>query len=192
MYQRLTSPKQAQAGLQIGIPFDKSQLPGLTTILKGLGKAIIKKDFKKAAELIDPEFRGTDYVGLLRKLPKKILMMYVHAYQSYTFNKIVDKYLQCKYKKNAKIPLVGFGTSIKDKKIKDITKRIMKDEKVSYKDFVIRQIPELSSEGNERSMFVKVKNLKINKLEKNTIKVSFSLAKGAYATNVIKFLFQSC
>ncbi len=164
-----------------------------------IGKAIIKKDFKKAVKLLDPGFEGTDFVGFLRKIPKKILMIYIHSYQSFLFNLIVDKYLQCKYKKSAKIPLIGFGTSIKDKQIKEIAEDIMRKENITYKDFVIRQIPELTSEGNYREMFVKIKNLKINSLEKDElnkgkkkIKVSFYLPKGAYATNVIKSLFNSC
>jgi tRNA pseudouridine13 synthase len=161
-----------------------------------VGESIVKKYFKKAAEIINPEFEGPDYVGFLRRIPKKILMIYVHSYQSYIFNKIVEQYLQCKYKKNAKIPLVGFGTEIKDEQIKSITENIMKQEKITYKDFVIRQIPELSSEGNERDLFIKIKDLKIGNLEKDElnkgkkkVKVSFSLQKGAYATNVIKYLF---
>jgi len=154
-----------------------------------IGKAIVKKDFKKAVEIIDSGFKGTDFVGFLRKIPKKILMIYVHAYQSYIFNNIVEQYLQCKYKKNAKIPLIGFGTGIKDKQIREITERIMKKENIGYRDFIIRQMPELSSEGSERDMFARIKNLNIEKPEKNMIKVSFSLEKGAYATNAIKFLF---
>lgn len=164
-----------------------------------IGKAIVKKDFKKAIEILDSSFEGTDYVGFLRQIPKKILMIYIHSYQSFLFNSILYKYLQCKYNKNTKIPLVGFGTEVKDKELKKIVEDIMKKEKIDYKDFIIRPIPELSSEGNERAMFVKIKNLKISKLEKDelnkgkkTIKVSFSLPKGAYATNVIKFLFNSC
>ncbi len=164
-----------------------------------IGKAIVKKDFKKAAEIIDSNYKGPDYVGFLKQKPKKILMLYVHAYQSYIFNNIVNKYLQCKYKKNAKIPLVGFGTEIKDKQIKEITKKIMKKENITYRDFIIRQIPELSSEGHERDLFIKIKNLKIGNLKKDElnkgkkkIKISFSLQKGAYATNVIKNLFNCC
>jgi len=161
-----------------------------------IGKEIIKKDFKKAVKILDSEFKGTDYVGFLRQIPKKILMIYIHSYQSYLWNLIVDKYLQCKYKKNAKIPLIGFGTEIKDKRIKKIAENLMEKENISYRDFIIRQIPELSSEGNERIMFVKIKNLKISKPEKDElnkgkkkVKVSFSLPKGAYATNVVKELF---
>jgi len=164
-----------------------------------IGKAIVKKDFKKAAKIIDPNYKGPDYVGFLRQKPKKILMLYVHSYQSYIFNKIVEQYLQCKYKENAKIPLIGFATEIQNKEIKEITEKIMKNENITYRDFIIRQIPEISSEGNERDLFVKVKNLKIGNLEmdelnrgKKKVKVSFSLQKGAYATNVIKHLFNGC
>ncbi len=176
-----------------------------------IGKAIIKKDFEKAVKIINPDFEGTDYVGFLRKIPKKILMIYVHSYQSCIFNLIVEQYLQCKYKnkvknnaenfdkhinKNIKIPLIGFSTEIEEIEIKEITENIMLQEKITYRDFIIRQIPELSSEGNERDLFVYIENLKSGELEedelnqgKKKVKVSFSLSKGAYATNVIKHLF---
>jgi len=161
-----------------------------------IGKEITKGNFKKAVRILEKEFKGTDYVGYLRQIPKKILMIYIHSYQSFLFDSILYKYLQCKYKKNTKIPLIGFGTEMKNKQIKDIAEKIMEKENISYRDFIIRQIPELSSEGNERVMFVKIKNLKISKLEKDElnkgkkkVKVSFCLPKGAYATNVIKTLF---
>jgi tRNA pseudouridine13 synthase len=35
--------------------------------------------------------RPDDYVGALRTLPKNLLMMFVHAYQSYLFNKILSE-----------------------------------------------------------------------------------------------------
>lgn len=35
--------------------------------------------------------RPEDYVGALRTLPKNLLMMFVHAYQSYLFNKILSE-----------------------------------------------------------------------------------------------------
>jgi len=161
-----------------------------------VGKNMIKGNFKNAAELIDFNYKGTDYVGFLRRIPKKILMMYVHAYQSYLWNSIVNEYLQCKYKKNARIPIVGFGTEVKDKRLRKIVEKIMEDENITFRDFIIRAMPELSSQGNERDMFVKISKLKIGELEddelnkgKRKIKISFCLPKGAYATNVIKMIF---
>ena len=39
----------------------------------------------------------TDFGGAIRKLPKKIRKLYIHAYQSYLFNRALSKYLKEKY-----------------------------------------------------------------------------------------------
>ena len=171
-----------------------------------IGKDIIKGNFKEAINKIlsnNPELKDfidknpTNYIGTLRKLPKKILLLYIHSYQSYLWNKTVNEYLQCKYNSEEKIPIVGFGTEIKNKILKQIIEDIMKEEDITYRDFIIKQLPELSQEGSERDLFVKVKDLKIGELEKddlnpgkNKVKFSFYLDKGAYATNVIKEIFR--
>ncbi len=73
----------------------------------------------------------------------------------------------------------------------------MKNEKIKFYDFIIKSIPELTSEGGERALFANIKNFKLesvgndelNKEKKKKIKIRFTLGKGSYATNVIKFLF---
>ncbi|MEW5896341.1 MAG: tRNA pseudouridine(13) synthase TruD [Nanoarchaeota archaeon] len=93
------------------------------------------------------------------------------------------------------IPLIGFagGDYELDDKLKGIITKIMSREEISFSDFVIRQIPELSLEGGLRKAFVEIGNLKVGKEEKDDfnkrkkkIKLAFSLPKGSYATIVIK------
>jgi tRNA(Glu) U13 pseudouridine synthase TruD len=74
--------------------------------------------------------------------------------------------------------------------------KIMEKENINFQDFVIRAIPDLSSAGTERKLYVEIKDLKIGELENDElnigmkkIKVSFSLGKGSYATEVIKAMF---
>jgi tRNA pseudouridine13 synthase len=188
-----------------------------------VGKAIVKKDFKNAVELIlenkgdfEEKLRGylkqkpTDYIGALRKINKKILKLYIHAYQSYIFNETVNQYLKIKTInteniinkeltiekdiiknkiKKKKIPIIGFGSEIKDEEIKKIVDGILEKEGINLRDFIIPQIPELSSEGIDRELFIDVKDFKIVEKEKDKIVLSFSLPKGAYATIVVKNLF---
>ncbi|KYK27339.1 hypothetical protein AYK26_03715 [Euryarchaeota archaeon SM23-78] len=213
-----------------------------------IGKAIIKKDFKKAVDrILDSigedekkviallEKSRNDLVGALKTMPWKILKLYIHAYQSKLWNEVVEELVKdkarpvidskagnsktrsvfvvedqkikfnkikkenslvCDAKKNMKIPLIGFATEIKDKELKRVVNRIMRNEQIDYNDFVIRAIPELSSEGSERNLFEEVKDLDIGELEddelnkgKKKVKISFSLGKGCYATEVVKELF---
>lgn len=190
-----------------------------------IGRNIVFGDFKNAIELIAKtniykrgikehlEKNPNDYIGAISRIPKKLLRLYVNAYQSYIWNKTAIEYLKqfkCKKLKskdfvlifpvakikNVKIPVIGFATGLKEDKIGKTIKKILKREKITNRDFIIKSIPHISSEGGVRDLIVKIKNLKIGKFErdemnkgKNKIRLSFSLQKGSYATMLIKQLF---
>ncbi len=194
-----------------------------------LGKALVKSDFKEAINVLldsSSEFnekinlrlqdRKNDFVGALKIVPFKLLRLYVHAYQSFIFNKTLDQYSASlknnKAEKNKKrliknkitekiqekLPIIGFSSEINDKKIEKIIEKIMEEENITNRDFIIRAIPELSSEGSERAAFIKISNFKIINVEKDELNegkekmvVSFSLPKGCYATILIDFLFKA-
>lgn len=167
-----------------------------------VGRALVKKDFRKAAGLLDEECIDKylkaypkNHIGALRTLPKKILSLFVHAYQSFLFNELLKEYISksSKYHESdyvagklyfpktplpaIKLPLPGFGTD----------HEILKKEGIGPRDFIFRQFPELSSEGDMRDAFVDIDDMDIEKEDDNMI-VSFSLPKGSYATIVIKAL----
>ncbi|MFC1698056.1 tRNA pseudouridine(13) synthase TruD [Nanoarchaeota archaeon] len=175
-----------------------------------IGKYIIKKDFKKAVDLLrknEREFQvriyeymkqnPRDYVGALRLFQLKILKLYVHSYQSDLWNKMADKYLEKnKEPKNIKIPLIGFHSRLENPDMKFIIRNMMKKEEITPRDFIIRQIPDLSSAGDYRQLFVSIKDLKISKPQEDDINkdkfkyiIRFSLTKGSYATEAIKVIF---
>lgn len=164
-----------------------------------VGKAIVKKDFKKAVKLMlsnkGPEEikirdynqnNPTNYVGALKTLPLKILKIYIHAYQSWIWNKVVEK-----IEKKGALPLVGFGTIINNALLADF----LAEERIEPRDFIIKEIPELSSEGDERKIIEEAKDLKIEKLDedeinkgKKKVKIKFKLTKGSYATEFLRQL----
>ncbi len=157
-----------------------------------IGKLIIKGDFKSAAEKIAEsqdkvrehlEEKEKDYVGALRNIPKKILRIYVHAYQSLLWNKMAEK-----IEDDIDLPIIGFGTEFEDYKVEKIAQDLMDEEGIDYRDFIIREIPELSAEGGERRVFVDVEDLEIEKKE-NKIELRFFLPKGSYATVFVASLF---
>jgi len=169
-----------------------------------IGKAIVKKDFKKAVELLlegkgDVENRikeylaknPTNHVVALRTIPAKILKFYIHAYQSWIWNQIAKEH---KENERAEIQLVGFGTIIEDKCMADFLLK----EKIEPRDFIIREMPELSSEGSCRNFTAEAKDLEIGKLEEDELNkgkkkalIKFKLPKGSYATEFIKALLQN-
>ena len=100
-----------------------------------------------------------------------------------------------KQKTNLDIPLVGFGTEVENDLIKTTYDEILKEEKIRLPDFVIRKIPNLSTEGAMRSLFVEPSKLKLGTLEDDDLNlgkkkclIKFYLPKGSYATNLIKYI----
>ena len=91
------------------------------------------------------------------------------------------------------VPLVGFCTEFKNEEVEIFVKELLKEEELQLNDFIIKQIPNLSLEGDLRKVLVEIKEFKVlEKAEdelnegKKKIKVSFQLPKGSYATRVIK------
>jgi len=176
---------------------------------KEIGKKIILGHFEDALKLIlettkqnnlirlHLEKNPRDYIGAILRLPKRILRIYINVYQAYLWNKTAEEYLNKKNKVlNIKIPIIGFATEFGNDEVSRIILNIMKNEKITTRNFIIKQIPWLSSEGSMRDLIVKIKGLKIGKLEedelnenKKRVKVEFTLPKGSYATTAIKQLF---
>ena len=151
-----------------------------------------------------------------------MLKLYIHSYQSFLFNKALEQFIKSNknnektYNKeliknekinndnlindktfliNVKIPLIGFATELSNKKIEKIIKKILEQEQISPRDFIIRQIPDLSQEGSERNLLIKINDFEIISIEndelnknKEKIIVKFSLPKGCYATVLIENL----
>lgn len=192
-----------------------------------IGRHLIKKEFKEAVELLDNDkirlhltAHKNDYIGALKKLPLRLLRLYINAHQSYIWNETLVRYLELKAKKkevqkviyslgklvfisnhkqfvNLEIPLLGFSNNIVDNELTKIIVEIMEQEKINPRDFIIKQIPELSLEGEMRKSFIEVKNLTISRKKKDElnagkkkVKISFSLPKGSYATMVIKRMIE--
>ena len=96
---------------------------------------------------------------------------------------------------NIKIPLVAFDTEFESKEIEQLYNKVLDKHKLSLRDYIIRQIPDITPHGSDRELISKIKNLKISDLEKDElnkdrkkITLSFELQKGSYATIVIKRL----
>jgi len=129
-----------------------------------------------------------NYIAALRRIPKRLLLLYVHSFQSYVWNKTLYKYLK-ENNENTLIPLVGFGTELADDSVSIIIKRILIEEKLSERDFINRKFPMLSLEGNSRNAIVEIQNLAILEQTENQIKLNFKLNKGSFATVALSHIF---
>jgi tRNA pseudouridine13 synthase len=159
-----------------------------------IGLSILKKDFQKAASLIDyPGVQGhlqekpNDYIGAIQKVPFKILKIYVHSVQSFFWNKVAEK-VDAEF-----IPLISFDTEFENKEIEKEYQKILGEYDITLRDFAIRKISNLTPLGNTRKRISEIKNLKIGKLEDDElnngmkkVNLEFILEKGCYATEALK------
>ncbi|MFH0798389.1 MAG: tRNA pseudouridine(13) synthase TruD [Candidatus Woesearchaeota archaeon] len=153
--------------------------------------------------------RPDDFLGAFARLPKQIVTLFIHSYQSKLFNQILDKYVRefCEewfeveycYGKLAMtneplgidLPLVGYDFEFADDKVKGIVKEVLK--KVKVESFQFKELPFLSSRTVMRPASVQLKTLKMSETEDDELNdgkvkqlISFSLPSGSFATMAVK------
>ena len=174
-----------------------------------------------------------DFVGALKELPKNLLTMFVYAYQSYLFNKVLSERIRKKIplneavvgdivlpirrgvcdensirvkenniekvnkqisKNKAAVSGILFGSDsiFSEEKMGEIEHKIIDKEKIDYRDFIIPDIPYISSAGSRRPIvgFVRDLDFKLNidelHKDKKTLFLKFKLQKGCYATSLLR------
>ena len=145
-----------------------------------IGRFLVKKEYDKALDLI----KETSEYTSLEKIPKRLFQLFVHSFQSYLWNKTLNK-----YSGKEDIPLIGFGCELEGD-FKGIIEEIMKEEDITCRSFIDKRYPYLSMEGGVRKSYVEIENLQIQK-EGDNIRLKFFLEKGCYATVAIAFLTDS-
>ncbi|MBD3388592.1 MAG: tRNA pseudouridine(13) synthase TruD [Candidatus Altiarchaeales archaeon] len=120
-----------------------------------------------------------DYEGALKALPKSLQRMFVHAYQSYLFNRALSRCIRESYTVE-KLPLVGFEVGADD-----ISAGIMEADGIEQADFEVDGMRDLKSRGEYRLCFEAAKGIEW-RVDGDDAVFSFSLSKGSYATVVIR------
>jgi tRNA pseudouridine13 synthase len=175
-----------------------------------IGELLIRGDYSRAVELIiesNSEYSGImkdfleenprNKVGALKIIPKNLLKLYMHSFQSLLWNEMAAMCLKdetdfAKWKDTI-LPLPGFGIQASEQ-ILDTFNSVLQKHTISERDFILRQFPEISLEGSDRRIVSRItlKNLVADVDEffsgKKKIMASFDLEKGSYATVAIKFL----
>jgi tRNA pseudouridine13 synthase len=184
----------------------------------GFEKAMLNK-------LVNDE---NDYIGAIEALPKNLQMMFVHAYQSYIFNRILSRRIkegmltdepqigdivvpkdvrgsieikimivvkeanQEKIKKRiaenkAAITgcVPGYEPKLANGAMGEIEAKILEEEGVKEKNFIVPKIRELSSKGTRRALVAQVKDFNFE-LKEDSILFEFELLKGCYATSLLR------
>jgi tRNA pseudouridine13 synthase len=175
----------------------------------------------------------TDFTAALQELPKNLLMMFVHAYQSVLFNKMlserlrrglpihqaipgdlispvrnsvvqdeylpvsstnIDKVNQQLRKKKAVVTglLVGSDPCFAGGEMGDIEHMVLDQERINPKDFIIPDIPYLSSSGSRRALLALLPSLDWGlqpdetTIHQQALRLRFELQKGCYATSLLR------
>jgi tRNA pseudouridine13 synthase len=176
-----------------------------------------------------------DFVGAIRALPNRLEKLFVQAYQSYLFNRILSRRItlgipineaqigdyvmktnenglpsneatvtdasniakinsELKSKRtHITIPLIGFNTILSSGVQGEIEHKVLGEENFNSKNFLIKEMPELSQAGGFRSAIAPLRRSKSPELfryRKNNacyaLLLDFDLPKAAYATVVLR------
>ncbi len=140
--------------------------------------------------------RPGDYEGALKRLPLRMLKLFVHAYQSMIWNVTAARYisgLKGRPHEQAAIPIVGYRTDLaRYPAVQDMISSILADEGIGTGSFRNRRFPELSSPGSERDLLAFPRDIKhsVGKDEMNNgmmkIVLRFGLGRGSYATELVR------
>ena len=179
--------------------------------------------------VVNPE----DFVGAMKELPNNLLTMFIYAYQSYLFNRIISERIKRNIPINKAIigdyilpvrkgvideniifvsknnvekvnkqisrgkafvsgPLFGSDTVFSEGEMGEIEHSVVDGEGFDPRDFIIPEIPFISSSGSRRPLISNFKNFEF-KLEEDemnkgrlALRLKFELSKGVYATSLLR------
>ncbi len=150
-----------------------------------------------------------DYEQVFFSLPGQLRKLFIHAYQSYLFN----KYLTIRYNDFSEdllspitgektvdnkiyAPLIGSNIQL-DGEVEEIYQKILESEIVTLNDFSKPMSKRLGAIGTFRTIGMKPEKLQLIEIEtddlnegKNMAKISFELRKGSYATELLREIIE--
>ena len=176
--------------------------------------------------------KGKNAIEALQSLPKNLLMMFLYAYQSYIFNRILSERIKrklplgeaiegdlivtvSKYGEEEDIipfnnriiekvnriirlgkaavtgAIVGYDTRFAEGEMGEIEKRIVEEESIDVRDFIVPEIPFLSSKGGRRALVSPYKDFSYRFLDNSSVEMKFFLRKGSYATSLLREFMKS-
>ncbi|MCX6777974.1 MAG: tRNA pseudouridine(13) synthase TruD [Candidatus Micrarchaeota archaeon] len=126
-----------------------------------------------------------DYANAMRKLPRGISLMFVHAYQSHLFNLCLSEKIGKGGVGGNETDAMGTIIGYDSGELDGIEAELLEKEGMRKEDFRIRPLPELSSKGTRRRLLEDTGNLNFGECE-DGIRLEFELKPGCYATSVLR------
>ncbi|MGC8479073.1 MAG: tRNA pseudouridine(13) synthase TruD [Candidatus Micrarchaeia archaeon] len=174
------------------------------------------QDYEKAREYFPKHLRyehmvieylskDKNYANALRRIPRGISIMFIHAVESAIFNVVLSERIKNKDLNDIKVkskrnnfgfpdiesisdngdgefpvlPLIGYETE--DKFIDEYQRDLLEKIEIDKNSFKISHMPELSMKGSFRTTLGYAKDISLNKINEDFL-VKFSLQSGSYAT----------
>jgi len=157
-----------------------------------VGRMLLKRNYTAALDLINKN-SNTPYTSI-RNVGKKMLKFFIHAYQSFIFNSVLDNYITKNLTASfADTPVVGFDTKLKSDFFSRTIRELLAADGLAAKDFQIRDL-QITCRGALRPAFIKVKRIgfeikgeaKVAKQLRSALVLDFELPPGSYATVLIR------
>ncbi len=146
-----------------------------------------KMDFERALQFFPKYLRleriviahlaqyENDYAGALRKLPRSILLLFIHAFQSHLFNIVLSERVSAQ-DIGGDGNIIGYETELTERE-----KDLLGQFGIRKEDFRLPRMPEIGSKGTKRALTVALGEFSF---KKDTF--SFSLPSGSYATVALR------
>ncbi|MFQ5979178.1 MAG: tRNA pseudouridine(13) synthase TruD [Candidatus Heimdallarchaeota archaeon] len=133
--------------------------------------------------------RQGDGWGAIRALPKDIVKLFLHAFQSYLFNKVLSELLRNPEELSPELvlPLPGsnFQLSSFVPSVREIFERILEEENLTLEQFGMMPL-NIRLRSIQRGALVQPRYLKFAPCEKENIQFNFALSAGSYATSLLR------
>ncbi len=177
-----------------------------------IGKLLLKRKFEEAVKEIseDNQRQGEymkyhlsknpeDYIGAIKKVDRKNMLMYINAAQSKIFNEILETALEenLSFTKQGQTSclLIGYKTRFFNGRLGEIEQQILANHNLTLEDFDIKEIPYLRIKGSFRKAVTEIKDLEIETEDdeefegSKKITLEFTLPSGVYATTFLENFF---
>lgn len=177
-----------------------------------IGKLILKRKFQEALNILSEDSprqkeiiqyhlskNTNDFLGALKKLERKNILMLINSVQSKIFNEILETALEegLNFTKQGQTSclLVGYKSRFFDGKLGEIEQQVLSNHNLKLEDFDIKEIPYLRTRGSFRKAVTEIKDLKIEIHEdeefinSKKIILEFTLPSGVYATTFLENFF---
>ena len=133
----------------------------------------------------------TDFAGAIRRLPRGIMLLFVHAFQSHIFNRVLSERISAG-EVNSETAVSETGNLVgADTAPTEREKKVLEELRIEPENFRLKHMPELGSKGTERQLLAGLREFSFEMLERSegegrAGRFRFMLGPGSYATAVLR------